>query len=137
MNFFDFSDNVVSAKLDENSYLLLTLTEQDEENWLSPLQPFFATLKTTEGVEISADYKKITLNCYQETIHEMVINISPAIPYCYMRQLFSGIDPETINIELTILDAGTGEVKIQETLSEKEFDFSLDASTFSSQISSS
>ena len=92
-NFLDFSDKVVHAKLDESGNLLLTLTELEKENWISPLQPYFETFKATDGVEISADCSTI------------VGGVSGALSASPAGAVIQGVGNAAINVGESLLES--------------------------------
>lgn len=132
-NFLDFNDDVVCAKLDDDGNLLMTLTDQDAENWISTFQPYLDSAKATDGIEISKDYRKITVKCFQENAADIFLKLTPAFTPCYINQVLNGIDPCDLNIEFIVLDAGTEEIIHHEVLSGKTTTMTFESASFSSK----
>lgn len=99
------------AKLDKDGNLILRLNDKQKDvlknkkNWGFGIEE----LKSRENIKISADYSKITIYCYAETVSDDLSCLAFGVSSLAVEQLLNNQDPATISVEIILKDAVTNE----------------------------
>ncbi len=101
-----------TAEIDANGNLIFTLTDQQEEQWRNTesVKGRIDDALANPDISISSDYKKISIRCYRETASKNIGDGISASYACGVLQLLNGIPPTQNSVEISLIDAKTGEV---------------------------
>ncbi len=110
-SFYGWTDDFSrKAEVDEEGYLLLTLSEKKIEEWSKSYDSYFEEVEKNDRITVSDDYKKITIIGYKETIARDIVSAWFLELGCRVKQFLNTPDGD-LKIERVIIDGGTGEVK--------------------------
>ena len=112
--YYDYYDNCEDfrnhATIDENGNLVIRLTSEQKAALFQSTYTDLEALDAVEGVEISANYDRLTITGNEEEVLNVIWNEFEVYPIFHMAncQLIGGTDPENISVTVTIIDKDTG-----------------------------
>lgn len=131
--FFQWTDNFAEAAiLDEDGFLLLTLSEKSQNEWKEAWQPYLDKAEACSRITISTDYTEIAVAGFKETIAEDLITSRTACHACIINLFLKHHNFENIKIKYTIIDGKTNETKKIINWPEQDFSIQLSNTDFSS-----
>lgn len=131
--FFPWTDNFAEAAiLDEDGFLLLTLSEKSQNEWKEAFQPYLDKAEACNRITISEDYTQITVAGFKETITVDLMTSRMACHACIINLFLKHKNFENIKIEYTIIDGKTSEIKKTVNWPEQGFSMQLSTADFSS-----
>ncbi len=100
-----------SAKVDKDGNLVFALTAQQKKSWKTSndIQKRINNARRDPDITFSADFTAMTVRCFRETAAENVEISAKAMAAFFAFQLIDGVSPDAIAVEITYVDAGTGE----------------------------
>ncbi len=102
------SNFCTSAEVDENGYLVLALNEKQKRDWADFAMELINDAKEVKDIEISSDYTKVTVK-WSASADNSITSLYATIE-CLTMQLLNGKDPETLQVEYTVIDKYTDEI---------------------------
>jgi|GEM_PF-2576726 len=109
------------AKIDKDGNLVLNLTENQTATWLYFYGDTVSDAKEL-GVEIAEDYTSFYFKGYMEDIYEFPLMLVRSLQ---ILQLFEGKNAEDISVHCVLVDAGTGETKVDVILPPEALEYSI------------
>lgn len=127
----DFRQN---ASIDKDGNLVIWLTEKQKEVWRNENSWGYnlETLQNSENIEISDDYTKVIVNCYEETATGDIVCLAFGHKSLGIEQLLSGKEPKSININIILRDGVTGETVYNISWPQEKFEYDSEKYEFSS-----
>jgi uncharacterized protein YpmB len=103
-------DFCVSATVDKNDNLVIVMTKEQVQNFRDFASTYISEALMYEEIEISSDYKKVTVTTTNERMFECSFMANLAVSSCSIVQFCDGTSPEKIDVLLTYINADSGEV---------------------------
>ncbi|MBQ1272356.1 MAG: hypothetical protein IIY12_02530 [Clostridia bacterium] len=96
------------AKLDDGN-LVFYMNDKQKSQWKSSkdIQKRVNKARTNGNISFSSDYTSMTIRCYRETLEETITIGMDAARAFLVFQLMNGVEPDLLNVEITLVDAGT------------------------------
>ena len=117
-------DFCISAKVDAQGNLLLTLNQEQKNAWRFHFSSDIDKAKESDGIVISEDYTQFSYSQTQKT--EVALDVMlfyNAFHGCFVNQLLNGVDPENMYIDFVVFERNTNEVLYQAKWPEEEVQF--------------
>lgn len=104
-----FSGYLKSSKVDRDGSLVVRITDEQKQHLQEQCILEIAQAQKEE-IDFSKKRDKITVKVYREDLESKLWIATDTTRFCFFYQMLNGENINDINVNLTVLDAGTGSV---------------------------